>query len=175
MFHPHLTFDLCSANRRESKSRPWAYWWKAEVCELRHGAGEEPRHDHMHFLPAAGHDQRHLQSWDLRVAHVLTLHLLRVGVWLRPPEPFHSLFHVMCCRGTIRSDWFLQMSVALLQVGAVLLPDPLLHEQLQGCVPHLPSLQQGAPRWEEKMLQMIKRGGDGQTGAMETWNNIAGM
>lgn len=86
MFHPHLTFDLCSAIRRECKYRPWAYGRKAEVRELWHGAGEERRHDHVHFLPAAGHDQRHLQSRDVRVAHVLTLHLLRVGVWPRPPQ-----------------------------------------------------------------------------------------
>lgn len=78
-FHPHLTFHLCSAISRECKSQPRAHGWEAQVRELRHGAGEEPRHDHVHFLPAAGHDQRHLQGRDLRVAHVPTLHLLRVG------------------------------------------------------------------------------------------------
>lgn len=54
-----------------------------------------------------------------------------------------------------------QTSCAFPQVGAVLLPDPLLHEQLQGCAPHVPPLQQGAPRREETVLQMIRSGGGG--------------
>lgn len=84
MLHPHLTFDLRSASSRECKSQPWAHGWKAEVRELRHGAGEELGHDHMHVVPAAGHDRSRIQTWDVCVAHVLTLHLLRVGAWPRP-------------------------------------------------------------------------------------------
>lgn len=55
-FCPPLTFDLCSESRRERKSRPRVHGWETEVRELRHGTGEDPRHDHMHYLPAAGHD-----------------------------------------------------------------------------------------------------------------------
>lgn len=95
-FRPPLTFDLYSKSRRERKSRPRAHGWETEVRELRHGAGEGRRHDHMHYLPAAGHDQSHLQSRDVRVAHVLTLHLLRVGARLGPPEAFNGHFHGTC-------------------------------------------------------------------------------
>ena len=42
--------------------------------------------------------------------------------------------------------------VCVLQASPVLLPDPILHEKLQGCVPHMPPLQQSPARREEKML-----------------------
>lgn len=40
----------------------------------------------------------------------------------------------------------------LLQVSPVLLPDSFLHETLQGCIPHVPPLQQSPARREEEML-----------------------
>lgn len=46
----------------------------------------------------------------------------------------------------------LTVCVCLLQVSPVLLPDSILHEKLQGCVPHMPSLQQNPARREEAML-----------------------
>jgi len=38
----------------------------------------------------------------------------------------------------------------------VLLPDSFLHEQIQGCAPHVPSLLQSAARPQEEVLQMMK-------------------
>lgn len=65
---------------------PWFRRRQEEVCELWHSSGEHSRHDDMRLLPAAGHDQCYLQGRDVRLADVLTLHLLRVrkqlGVWL---------------------------------------------------------------------------------------------
>lgn len=64
------------------------WWWQTEVCELWLGAWWLPRNDNLHFLPAASHDQLHLQSGDVRLAHVLALHLLWVSVSIKAGNIF---------------------------------------------------------------------------------------
>lgn len=88
LFFPHslhLKEDNCpslpiSVHQRRWKPQCERWYWRRqeEVCELRHGSGDDSRHDDMRLLPAAGHDQRHLQGRDVRLADVSTLHLLRV-------------------------------------------------------------------------------------------------
>lgn len=54
------------------------------------------------------------------------------------------------CKNVIKDDliWCMiaRPSVCVLQVSPVLLPDSVLHEEIQGCLPHLPTLQQSAAR-----------------------------
>lgn len=77
-----LTLPSCSVHKWRGwpRFRPRVWRWQKKICELWLGAGTKSRHDDLHFLPAAGHDQCQLQSRDVRVADVLTLHLLRVSV-----------------------------------------------------------------------------------------------
>ncbi len=69
--------------RRNGWFGPQHWRWQKEVCELRHDTGDDSWHDDLHFLPAAGHDRRHLQSGDVCLVDVLALYLLRVSVWSR--------------------------------------------------------------------------------------------
>lgn len=50
-----------------------------QVRELRVGAGTLSRHGHLPQLPRASAHQRHLQSGNIRLAHVPPLHPVRVG------------------------------------------------------------------------------------------------
>lgn len=77
---PNSTSLPVSVHQRRWNRQCRREWWggQEEVCELRLGSGDLSRHDNVRLLPAAGHDQRHLQGRDVRLADVSTLHLLRV-------------------------------------------------------------------------------------------------
>lgn len=80
IFHPISVHKWRRWPSIRPRFRPQLWRWQKEVCELWHGAGEISRNDNLYLLPAAGHERSHLQSGDLRLADVLTLHLLRVSV-----------------------------------------------------------------------------------------------
>lgn len=53
--------------------------WQEQVCELWVGARTLSRHGHLHQLQRTGAHPRHLQSGNVRLAHVPPLHPVRVG------------------------------------------------------------------------------------------------
>lgn len=169
----HHSLSISLHRRRRWVRRSRFYRGKKEVCELRNATGVFSRHDDLHFLPAAGHDQRHLQSRDVRLADVLTLHLLRVSVCAWPHWPawglqgpyrphyisyiseshsVHQAHMQQIVTYSLTLTVCVYLCVCVLQVSLRLLPDPIICETLQGCVPHVPPLQQNPACREEKML-----------------------
>lgn len=58
---------------------------QAKVCELRNAADSLSGADHLHVLSDSGHNARHVQSRDIRVAHVPCVCVLRVRRVLSKP------------------------------------------------------------------------------------------